>query len=292
MPRVDPETKQKILASPEFATWWKWRRTITPIPSDPFRAYMIDIGIPAKVQEYPQWQKRVNRGDFVNIDFPFPPTLPLPKRKIPLPSSGKPLHQVLKTKVKKRASIIKEAAKKFFEYYDLPPISISLSGKGYLRSRLRTRLTGKALNPKFAEGVSTVILGAGGKQKLPTLATLFHELGHYKIYREGVPKAFRDWLNPRKIKFAKTSEERLREERQAWEYAKPFLTHPTQHWLKRFALETYKPSSAMSIFAAGSTLYTEREAKAIKRMKGKAVKIRKVKRKGKLLGYRIYQKVK
>lgn len=222
MPRTDPAKKQAILESPMFQEWWKWRRTIHPVPKDPFRAFMIDKGINAKRLEEEAWRKRVNRGDLPFIDVPFflksremPSTVKKPS--VPsLPPLSKLLHE-------KRVKTLYEAAGKFFEKYQLPKIPIyALHEKGALRSSLK-------VVGSLEQGTAAQIGIKGTKKQ--SLAALFHELGHYAAYhRKDVP------LKPT---FLLTPSERVAEERKAWEYAKPFLTSPQQHWMKRKAMQTY-----------------------------------------------------
>lgn len=73
--------KRAILSSHAFQTWWQWRQHIHPHPSDPYRAYMIDIGLYARVHHKEIWQRRVNRMDMPDIDLPL--HAPAIKRRMP-----------------------------------------------------------------------------------------------------------------------------------------------------------------------------------------------------------------
>jgi hypothetical protein len=73
--------KRAILSSHAFGEWWQWRQHIHPHPSDPYRAYMIDIGLYARVHRKEVWQTRVNRMDYPPVDLPL--HAPAYKRRLP-----------------------------------------------------------------------------------------------------------------------------------------------------------------------------------------------------------------
>jgi len=231
LPRVDPEKKKQILESSAFQTWWNWRRKISPVPKDPFKAYMIDLGIPARLYEPDPWSKRVNRADWIAVDYPRMAT-----RTERYPSEVRTASTQLEQLHKKRVETIMEAAREFTQHYSVPMPQIKiLHEKGYFES----------YHDPLRNIVAIGIKGA----KMPTLGVLFHELGHHVQYQK-VPM-------PYGLTF---SQARLWKEKKAYELAKPFLKHPTHGWIKRFGIFTYQLKHEPSVLKKGTfTAWTHLE---------------------------------
>lgn len=62
------EKKRKILKSKAFRDWWEVRQEERPIPSNPYRAFMIDRSLNAIVDRRDKWEDQPNRRDMPEID--------------------------------------------------------------------------------------------------------------------------------------------------------------------------------------------------------------------------------
>lgn len=72
----DRRRKVRILKSKRFKEWWRARRTQSPAPRDPYRAFMIDLSLRASLQRKEVWKHRTNWSDHARVDFPLKlPTL-------------------------------------------------------------------------------------------------------------------------------------------------------------------------------------------------------------------------
>jgi len=64
------ERKKRVLKSRAFQTWWEARQDVEPVPSNPYRAYMIDLSLNAIVDRRDTWEKLPNRRDEPDVDLP------------------------------------------------------------------------------------------------------------------------------------------------------------------------------------------------------------------------------
>jgi len=215
LPRVDPEKKKAIMQSPEFQVWWQWRRGIYPVPSDPFRAFMIDLGIPAKLHPEEAWRKRVNRADVVPVDYPRE-LKPLQQPII----RSQPLQQPV-LKYKKRIEILQKAAEEFTKHYGVPMPQLR-----FVPEESHMEASYKPFGIGESPSAAVVTIGLKGTKHL-ALATLFHELGHHVQH---VKQPFVAMPRSQKL---------LWMERQANLYAKPFLKLASQRWYRRMAMQSY-----------------------------------------------------
>jgi len=231
------QRRQKIIRSPAFQAWWSARRGLRPIPSDPFRAFMIDVGLLAKPLRKEYWQYRTNRSDYPPVDLPR--GVPRGKRRLPsrkeerrrykrVPKMAKPIVETPRIKELKRRG---EA---FLEKYHLPAVEW-------------------AFVPERGEGISSVIHASlfGGRQAIvtvgtagglyPAVAALKHELGHHGHYAyQGLPeqKAFG-------VLKGYPQAGRVEREKTAWKIAELDLQKgiPIQKWTKKYYLGTYLGTS-------------------------------------------------
>ena len=66
--RTAAARRAAIMSTVEFQEWWRARIHLHPIPSDPFRAFMIDRGLMARHLDKETWKPRTNRSDLVPVD--------------------------------------------------------------------------------------------------------------------------------------------------------------------------------------------------------------------------------
>jgi len=90
-------------------------------------------------------------------------------------------------------------------------------------------------------GVPIIHLGTKGVEDpmaaLQTKGALYHELGHLKEKMDTVQK--RGYMPAYAVQPMRSRDIRIGEERRAWKEAKPYLTHPVQHWARRVAMATH-----------------------------------------------------
>lgn len=67
----EQEIKRDTMRSSAFLVWWANRKKISPVPSDPYRAFRIDRSLKAKLHATPIWKKNTNRSDSPLIDYPL-----------------------------------------------------------------------------------------------------------------------------------------------------------------------------------------------------------------------------
>lgn len=226
--------KKQITTSEAFKIWWTERRKHPPVPSDPYRAFMIDRGIQAHLTDPQDWKTRMNRSDYEPIDFP---PIVRGKRRIRLPKapSNKEAERT-KRKIRDRARFIcKDMG------VDKPEVSFCEGSQySYYQSGYAiNKLTGEVVRlrkPKVVIGISK-----SGKLYPMNYGALAHELGHHKdvVMRErsGDPNAIQKYY----LNITSNKEARNESERTAWKYADPYMVEKraVQKWHKKYALGTY-----------------------------------------------------
>ena len=241
-----------VLSSRAFQMWWAARQGISPIPSDPYRAFMIDKGLYAKPFPKEYWENRTNRADFPTVDFPF--GTPRRRTKIPsrkelkrkgfilTPMPAQP--QIMTAYEKKVAQELYEAQEK----YHLPRATVKIQ-KGARASYIPAMFgTPIILLPK-----KLVKIGEkGGGAEEQVMAIGLHEFGHHgHAAYGGMTKArgqivgeLSEVITSQYV-LGGSAEQKIKKERIAWAIAKktrkagkePWT--PTQAWLKKFAFGTY-----------------------------------------------------
>ncbi|MHA1408485.1 MAG: hypothetical protein ACTSSG_14055 [Candidatus Heimdallarchaeaceae archaeon] len=231
-----------ILNSEAFKTWWSARKSMGNVPKDPYRAFMIDLSLMAKLKDKKKWKPMPNRSDLLLVDFPRSPKyIPAKKPKIPSRKSKSKSKKKLPIKsIKVKPSEIRklllskaeEMAQKY--HVPIPRIIISkpLLHSHYKSSYLRSSRY-PAKEPTIVIGAKGIPLTEGGKAQI--LAVFTHEFGHHvhaysEYYKTG--KISLDYIQKAR---------RIEAERTAWKIADPFLQdkRALQKWFKRFAMETY-----------------------------------------------------
>jgi hypothetical protein len=260
------EKRRQVLGSRAFQEWWSARRHIHPIPSDPYRAFMIDIALTAKIHRKEIWRGRTNRADYPPVDLPS--HVPAPKRRMPsrkeerrfkpIPTPAMPYGE--KTEIEKG---LEGLAEQMSERYHIPkPQIVFERGEGALGSGYYAGELG-FLPPFIKIGVK------GGKPAVPQIFGAFeHEFGHHAHAKIGLPPS--SFGVSGEYRFASTIEK----EKKAWEFADPFMQQRRQEqkWLKQWALGSYtgkvKPETVkrefMIVRKAGTEyihLYPEKQGK-------------------------------
>lgn len=257
--QVAAAKRQAILSSKIFEEWWTARRHIHPIPSDPYRAFMIDKSLKAKPLPKELWTPRTNRSDIL-ADYPSH----LPAFKV-RPMSRKQLARL--TNIPKAAlpepkhpfeKVLHEHLEKMAEHYHVPmPIikaeqSLGSVGAGHYQpsgvflGKPYLQVGIKGIKKKKPEEY-----GKGGKwegAEAQVLASAKHEMGHH-ISAHGhvaVPEAHFEQLKKlqespefkgKRISWNATQ----REELQAWSLGDAFMheIRPVQKYRRRIMIGTY-----------------------------------------------------
>lgn len=257
--RMTPEQRRKlIMTSRAYKMWWAARSTQDPIPSDPYRAFMIDLSLRARLHRKPWWKKHTNRSDYPTVDNPVPmgrrPTKPRPT---PRKQKGKPRKRRPEWKPKKRlptSPVEKEFQKRAEEFaakYNVPVPRVMV-GKGVMSSFYKGGFgydvvvqKGKVKRTVVQRSEPLVFVGYAPKGKAQSEAALYHELGHHVDFWQKIRQS--GGLSK------KVLGSRLKQERRAWTHADPFLQtqRPVQKWMKRFTLESYRKKATTIKLASG-----------------------------------------
>lgn len=251
MTKPDIEKRRAVTNSRAFRTWLAARNETEPTPSDPYRAYMIDLSLDAKISEKRPWKKEPNRLDLIDVDFPYsnaPNWRNRPARKPKQRHREAP--EKSPTLPKDAASReLTLAAEQMAIHYGQPAPTVRVSrGKGALSSYARTGVGALQGGNLIRVGGGMIDIGVKGSKLSPQAkAAAFHEVGHvvhaqksfkHETLLAGV-KPFGAGLGGSKTKYA--------DEQAAWKFADPFIAAmPTKHaqpvarWTKAFALHTYR----------------------------------------------------
>lgn len=256
------QKKQEVLNSVSYQEWLKYRKNIHPFPANPYRAYMIDTSLRAEISRTEDWRGEVNRRD-TRHDYPNSarwrtpqptrrkttrqPEKPPPKKRrtsIPAKPIFKPHPKSPRTfdEPKKREGELtrKEAlqiTREFTKKHGIPmPKRIIVSrSRGHLIGQMRTAYA-RRYGQSQSEGIphpesSTLRIGVKGTSKAVAIATLLHELGHWKHAHETKTRGG----------FSRYS--RMEKEQRATQIArgeiKDKTKKPVMSWSLRYGLETY-----------------------------------------------------
>lgn len=231
--RTAAARRAAIMSTVEFQTWWAARRHIHPIPSDPFRAFMIDRGLVARLLDKETWKPRTNRTDLVPVDNYQRAGRKQPRRRYRphrfragyLPVPARPIGKLTKEEKEIKALVAKMA-----EHYHVPEPDIFFERKqGEAIGSMHHGGFG-GIKPFMRLGVRDL------KKQLPKAkAVAAHEMGHH-VHKRGAESILGS-LNIRGYGEAMTKEK----EKIAWKIADPFLTdqRAVQKWVKKMYLGTY-----------------------------------------------------
>ena len=223
--------RRAVMTSGAFQEWWSARQHIHPVPSDPYRAFMIDIGLTAKIHTKEVWRGRTHRADYPPIDLPS--GVPAPKRRMPSRKEERRFKRVPKfalpygekTELEKGLVVLVE---QMSEKYHVPRPRIFFErGEGALGSAYFAGDIG--LMPSFIK------IGVKGKSKPQIFGAFEHEFGHHAHAKIGLP------MQAMGVSTEYRAASKIEKEQQAWKFADPFMQQRRQEqkWLKQFALGTY-----------------------------------------------------
>lgn len=223
--------RRQVMGSYAFQEWWGAREHIHPVPSDPFRAFMIDIGLTAKIHRKEVWRGRVPRADYPTIDLPS--GVPAPKRRLPsrkeerrfkrVPQFAMPYGE--KTELEKGLEIL---AEQMSEKYHISKPRIHFErGEGALGSAYFAGEIG--VLPPFIK------VGVKGESKPQIFGAFEHEFGHHAHAKIGLP------LQALGVSTEYRIASKIEKEQLAWKLADPFMRQRRQEqkWLKQYAIGTY-----------------------------------------------------
>lgn len=246
-----------IIASPAFQTWWSARQNISPIPSDPYRAFMIDIGLYARPMRKEIWQHRTNRMDYPRVDLPK--GLPRRKRRLPSRKELKRFKRVPKAAQPMTLTAFEKQlvgeVEKFEEKYHLPRAKIRFEPRARASFLPAVFGTPMILMPK--EFVKMGEKGGGAAQQVA--AVIFHEEGHHTHAAYGgigkiavKPIGLETEITSPYV-LGGTIKERIKKERIAWRIAKkakkPWT--PIMAWTKKKAFGTYLGTTPLPTIILG-----------------------------------------
>lgn len=263
----DRRRKEAVTSSAAFQEWFEARRMISPRPNSYYRAYMIDIGIPARTTDRPTWRKIPNRSD-VEIDYPtyyrkggFTPPTRKPRTRPRKAKTKYPRRKRRELPTYKPAELTKMEkhfqglAEKFAEHYHVPVPKVIIAkspvGTSYAKTGFAYEYgTGRV----FQRSEPIIVLGGKSLWKKPEkvasfmpmeLAAFYHEMGHHA----------HAWIGSKVVGGVtvatsgygrKTAEAKIVGERKAWKLAQPFLPKKGKavaKWTQKFYLGTYLGTS-------------------------------------------------
>lgn len=243
--KVTPSQKKELIMSTQaYKEWWEARQSQSPVPSDPYRAFMIDISLRALRTRREIWEHNTNRTDMTEVDFPtgygYRPTKPrsVPRKQEHRRPARFPEYVRPQSVMSAFESEIRRRTEEFSSKMRVPVPRV-IMGKGILKSyyssgwgmrRTRFGVPREAVHV----GEPLIFIGASEKAKPQTYAALYHELGHHT-------HAFSRWHETGSVAGDFVAGGKVEIERKAWQYADPFLRdqRPVQKWLKRYVLGNY-----------------------------------------------------
>jgi hypothetical protein len=233
--------RRKIMTSQRFHDWWAARRGIHPVPADPYRAYMIDKSLHAKIHRKEVWQYRTNRADYPPVDLPT--WVPAPKRRMPTRKEERRFATVPRAAVPFEATEFEKGLGKLgeemAEHYHVPRVKVYYErGEGVLESAYFHGLAG-IMEPYVKIGTKGQA-GLGVQKQI--FSGLTHEVGHHVHAKFGLEPSLAA-AGKMSLEFATAP--KIAREQKAWEFADPFMRQgrPIQKWLKKYALGTYLGTS-------------------------------------------------
>lgn len=226
-------SRREVLESEEYKLWWKNRKEVQPIPGDPYRAFMIDRSLEAKLTNEGAWGSVPNRSDFEPVDFP--PTAKGRRLKTLEEPKGEYVEGTKKRLRAQELEICKKMNVPAPEIRFATGVDASYYSSGYWRNKTTGEIT-KMQEPHILIGLSK-----SGKHYATLDGTLAHELGHHKkimdLERSGGKEAVARFYTDMKYSKQATNES----ERDAWREADPYMTNKraVQNWHKKYAFGTY-----------------------------------------------------
>lgn len=238
--------KKKVLASGDYKEWWANRSQHDPVPSDPYRAFMIDLSLSAKVTNRPEWENKPNRSDVLDVDYPDPSGRTGPPRRRRGRSAYR--HDAIEGKLPFEAQVEALQIQQLETKHGLKKrVIFSPSKEGPLRSAALVGV-GKDLfsGALVLRGTPEVFLGVAGKSKAQRRAANLHEMGHV-MHGQLSHGSKADFEKLKKLGVSKKfGQDRYFDEQAAWKLANPAMRllpkgqRAEAFWLQGYALMTYR----------------------------------------------------
>lgn len=242
MPKISAEQRKKrVLRSKAFADWWEVRREQKPVPSNPYRAYMIDLSLHAIIDRRDRWEKEPNRRDIPDVDLPqegIPTYAPSRKprrrraekeRSEAIPKSGLE-REVALSNLAMATSFGKPAPKVRTKKREGPLQSFANVGVGRIGEKL------------YHIHGGSITVGIKGP-RVQVLATAAHETGHVIHAQDLVSKKKMEGITPFKGTRASYSDERTATKLGRQHLKKTLKSkgeYPVASWYLVYALNTYR----------------------------------------------------
>lgn len=231
------EKRRAIMQSEVFQIWLNERYNTKPMPSDPYRAFMIDKSLEAKLKTKPEWAERTNRADYQPIDYP-------PVTKQPPPDITQPAPKTIEAQ--KTKGKLRDRMKYLAKEMGTSEVALRFTvvHKGYARSFYKSgyginRITGELV--KISEPEIVLGIPKNGKLNPQQYAVLSHEMGHHKQVEQLKKEKGEGAVVYHYRALERSKAAKIECEREAWKNAEPYLKdfRPSQKWLKKWALGTY-----------------------------------------------------
>lgn len=247
------QKREFIQATPAYGEWWYHRRRAGSIPQDPYRAYMIDIGIVAHLERRREWRKAPQWSDVPDVDRPQPfPWVAPRKRHVPSRKEEargrererKRLEAPEMMPSTKLETEILGRVESWSRSMNVPVPEVEFQ-RGRYYSWKRSRYIsgwGRMMGAGTLIGTGRkplIQLGIGsGKAPTQIRATAAHEFGHHVAYFQSYTEG--TGLSPQAKQFIEKAT-RIEHERKAWDIARRVFTEkkPEARWIQRLAIGTY-----------------------------------------------------
>lgn len=179
--------------------WYRHRIKESPRPSDPYRAYMIDLSLNAgKPKKIEAWQKEPNRHDISKIDTPmfatgseFPIFSPAPKprgrREGRKPQRKGVTYAVPESKPTHQKEIVHLIETSVMKYNTAAPQIVIEKGRSVTSNR---NFFSPARNPYTGKIHGGLINVQGEGRRGTTIAIAAHETGHF-IHANASPEVLK-----------------------------------------------------------------------------------------------------
>lgn len=240
--------KEAVLSSKQFQDWWQERRSTQPLPTDPYRAFMIDLSLTAKIENRPEWEKQPNRSDVLDVDYPAGRSGPRGKRwsqNEPVVAGKQPKESQIERLAVQQIETSRGLKKKtqFVPLKAGPLRSAALVGAG---------LDFSTMTPVL-RGTPHAFIGVKGKSKGQRRAATAHEMGHITHAqlsfgsKEDKAKLAAMGIDPY------GSQGKYYDEQTAWKLGKksmqalPKGERSVAFWTQAYALKTYRSSPKSTV---------------------------------------------
>jgi len=250
----EAQRKKEIINSQHFQQWLEYRRSISPFPSNPYRAYMIDKGINADKRPSEEvWGRIVNRSDNYPVDT-YQNGSPRERQPRRIPRKQKRRYERKEgrrkesRKLSKKELALKEISEKMSSHYGVPAPEVVFMKTGGSRSY--------ASIPSFdALGRGTSVhIGSKGKLSPHLKAIMLHETGH-TVHGSSTQEQMKAHGKMGFVESRYIRGGRIVREKTAWDLAEPFIKKMPSEGGARGIARWTKAWSALSYRKKGKARY-------------------------------------